>query len=84
MLSHAKIGTSTVQSRATAGVAGRDLHLLPAGIAGRLPRRRGTASLPLNSITARVPAISSRSCRGSTSTCGGLKPRRFSLTSKPP
>ena len=44
MLSYAKIGTSTVQSRATAGVAGRDLHLLPAGIAGRLPRRMGRHS----------------------------------------
>ncbi len=49
MLSYAKIGTSTVQSRATAGVAGGrcrcNLHLLPAGIAGRLPRRLGRHSL---------------------------------------
>ena len=44
MLSHAKIGTSTIQSRATAGTAGRDLHLLPAGFAGRLPRRLGRHS----------------------------------------
>ena len=44
MLSHAKIGTSTVQSRATAGVAGRNFHFLSAGIAGRLPRRMGRHS----------------------------------------
>ena len=44
MLSHAKIGTSTIQSRATAGVAGATYHLLPAGIAGRLPRRLGRHS----------------------------------------
>ena len=53
----------------------RDLHLLPAGIAGRLPRRAGTASSPPSSITARGPAISSRSCRGSTSICGGRRRR---------
>src|SRR4029079_8391193 len=35
----------------------------------------GTASSPPSSITARAPAISSRSCRGWTSICGGLKPR---------
>jgi molybdenum cofactor biosynthesis protein B len=39
MLSHAKIGTSTIQSRAHRGCCGGHLHLLPAGIAGRLPRR---------------------------------------------
>ena len=38
LLSHAKIGTSTIQSRATAGVAGATfIFCLPAGIAGRLP-----------------------------------------------
>ena len=51
----------------------RDLHLLPAGIAGRLPRRLGRHPRRRSSITARGPAISSRSCRGSTSICGGRK-----------
>jgi len=37
MLSHAKIGTSTIQSRANRRCRGRHLYLLPAGIAGRLP-----------------------------------------------
>ena len=46
MLSHAKIGTSTVQSPRHRRRGGRDLHLLPAGIARRLPRRLGRASSP--------------------------------------
>ena len=73
MLSHAKIGTSTIQSRATAGVAGATYHLLPAGIAGRLPRRLGRHSGRRSSITAPGPAISSRSCRGWTSICGARR-----------
>ncbi len=52
----------------------RDLHLLPAGLARRLPRRLGRdpgapARLPLP-----ARATSSRSCRGSTSICAA--PRR--------
>ena len=72
MLSHAKIGTSTVQSRATAGVAGATFIFCLPGSPGAC-RDGGTASSPPSSITARVPAISSRSCRGSTSICGGLR-----------
>ena len=53
----------------------RDLHLLPAGLARRLPRRLGRHSRPPSSTTARGPAISSRSCRGSTSICAGRKRR---------
>ena len=53
----------------------RDLYLLPAGIAGRLPRRAGTAFWPPSSITGRGPAISSRSCRGWTSICAARRRR---------
>ena len=58
----------------------RHLHLLPAGIARRLPRRLGRHSWPPSSITAPGPAISSRSCRGSMSICGGRRPRARRLT----
>jgi molybdenum cofactor biosynthesis protein B len=50
MLSHAKIGTSTIQSRATAGVAGTTFifccldRRVPAGRLGRYPR--GATRLP--------------------------------------
>ena len=37
MVSQAKIGTSAIQTRATAGVAGAHLHFLPAGLARCLP-----------------------------------------------
>ena len=74
MLSHAKIGTSTVQSRATAA-----LPVRPSSSACRDRRApvatAGTASWPPSSITAPGPVISSRSCRGSTSTCGGRRRR---------
>ncbi len=40
-ISFDKIGTSTIQSRATGGVAGNNLHLRAAGLARRLPRRLG-------------------------------------------
>jgi molybdenum cofactor biosynthesis protein B len=62
MVSFGKIGTSAIQTRATAGVAAA-----PA-------RTPGTTSSCTSSITATAPAISSRSCRGSTSTCAA--PRR--------
>ena len=45
-ISYDKIGTSTIQSRATAGLAERHLHLLPAGLARRLPRRLGRHPRP--------------------------------------
>ena len=40
-LSYAKIGTSTIQSRATAGVAGGTYLFALPGLAQRLPRRLG-------------------------------------------
>ena len=45
-ISFQKIGTSTIQSRACAGPDERDLHLLPAGLARRLPRRLGRHPRP--------------------------------------
>src|ERR1041384_5874076 len=76
MLSHAKIGASTVQSRATAGVAGGAFifsrrgagappTFCPAGSPGAPAATAGTASSARNSTYAPDPAISSRSCRGS-------------------
>ncbi len=63
MISYQKIETSTIQSRACGGVAPRDLYFLPAGFSrglqGRLERHPASG----NSITATVPATSSRSCR---------------------
>jgi len=72
MLSHAKIGASTIQSRATAGVAGATFIFCLPGSPGAC-RDGWTASSPPNSITARGPAILSRSCRGSMSICDGRK-----------
>ncbi len=51
MMSHAKIGTSTIQSRATAGVAGATFIFWSAGIAGGVQRRLGRYSRP----SARLP-----------------------------
>jgi molybdenum cofactor biosynthesis protein B len=65
MLSHAKIGTSTIQSRATAGVAGTTFIFCLPGSPGAC-RTAGTVSSRRNSITAPGRAISSRSCRGWT------------------
>jgi molybdenum cofactor biosynthesis protein B len=74
MLSHAKIGASTIQSRATAGRPAR--HLSSACRDRPAPAATaGTAFWRTSSIIARGPAISSRSCRGSMSTCGGRRPR---------
>ena len=65
-ISYDKIGTSTIQSRATAGLAGTTfIFVLPAHPAPA--RTRGTAFWQASSIIATGPAISSRSCRGSTS-----------------
>ena len=41
MLSYQKVGTSTIQSRATGGVAGGTYLFALPGIARRLPRRLG-------------------------------------------
>jgi len=74
MMSHAKIGTSTVQSRATAGVA----NALSSSACRARPAPAATAGTAFwrpSSTTARGPAISSRSCRGWTSTCAGRRPR---------
>ncbi len=72
MLSHAKIGASTIQSRATAGLAGTTfIFCLPARPVPAATA--GTASSPTNSTIAQNPATSSRSCRGSTSICGGRR-----------
>ena len=65
MLSYQTVGTSTVQSRACGGLGRRHFYLLPAGIAGRLRGRAGTASSCINSTIATAPAASSRSCRAS-------------------
>lgn len=68
-ISYDKIGTSTLQSRATAGSRTRPTcsccraHRAPAGTPG-------TGSWPSSSTTGTGPATSWRSCRVSTSTCG--------------
>ena len=67
-ISYDKIGTSTLQSRATGGVAGRDLHLRAAGLSRRLPGRLGRHPVRRSSTTGTGRAISSRSCPASTST----------------
>src|SRR4051812_3836856 len=74
MLSHAKIGTSTIQSRATAGVAGATYIFCLPGSPGAC-RDGWDGILKASSTTARVPAISSRSCRDLTSTCAGQRRR---------
>ena len=74
MLTYAKIGTSTIQSRATRAWRARPSSSVcrarpaPAATAG-------TGSWPFSSISGRGPATSSRSCRGWTSTCAGRKPK---------
>ena len=74
MLSHAKIGTSTIQSRATAGVAGATY--ISACRARPAPAATaGTASSQASSTTARAPATSSRSCRAWTSICAARRRR---------
>ena len=55
MVSHAKIGSSHDPVAGDRGHRGRDLHLLPAGLARRLPRRLGrdprpSARLPLPAV----------------------------------
>lgn len=64
-ISYDKIGTSTVQSRSTAGLANSTfIFVVPAR---RAPARtHGTASSRRNSTIVTSPAISSRSCLAST------------------
>jgi molybdenum cofactor biosynthesis protein B len=66
MLSHAKIGTSTIQSRATAGVAGTTFIFCLPGSPGAC-KDGWDGILRHSSITAPSRATSSRSCRGWTS-----------------
>ena len=65
-----KIGTSAVQSRATGGVAGGTYLFALPGSPGAC-RDAWDEILARSSITATGPAISSRSCRGSTNICDG-------------
>ena len=53
-ISFAKIGTSTIQSRATAGLVGHDLRLRPARLARRLPRCLGRHSQPATRLSAQA------------------------------
>ncbi len=81
-ISFPKIGTSTIQSRATAGVAGATyIFVLPARPAPA--RTLGTAFSRSSSITATGRAISWRSCRGSTSTCGAARRSSRAAQSSP-
>ena len=79
MISHAKIGTSAIQTRATAGVAGATYIFCLPGSPGAC-KDGWDGILCTSSITATGPATSSRSCRGSTSICAGRRrrARRFS------
>jgi molybdenum cofactor biosynthesis protein B len=64
MVSHAKIGTSAIQTRATAGVAGATYIFCLPGSPGAC-KTRGTRSWCTSSTTATARATSSRSCLGS-------------------
>lgn len=76
MVSFPKIGTSTVQSRATAGVMkGRSVCLLLRDLPSTA-RTAGTSFSSRSSIIRTSPAISSRSCRGLKSTRSAARPRR--------
>ena len=72
MVSHAKIGTSAIQTRATAGVAGATYIFCLPGSPGAC-RDAWDEILCTSSTTAIGPAISSRSCRGWTSICAGRR-----------
>jgi molybdenum cofactor biosynthesis protein B len=74
MVSAQKIGTSAIQTRATAGVAGATyISVCRARPAPAVTP--GTRSWCTSSTTATGRAISSRSCRGSTSICAAPRPR---------
>ena len=57
-ISFQKIGTSTMQSRATAGVANAHLHLRAARLDRRLQATAGTTSCASSSTSASGPATS--------------------------
>ena len=64
MISYEKIGTSAVQSRACAGVAGGTYLFALPGSPGRLPRRLGRHPRGAARLRGTGRATSSRSCRG--------------------
>ena len=72
MLSYQKIGTSTIQSRATAGVAGGTYLFALPGSPGAC-RDGWDEILVISSITATGRWNLSRSCRGSTSIYAGRR-----------
>ena len=72
-ISYDKIGTSTLQSRATAGVANATYVFVLPGSPGAC-RDAWDGILASSSTTGTAPATSSRSCRASTSTCAGAPP----------
>jgi molybdopterin adenylyltransferase len=81
MVSAQKIGTSAIQTRATAGVAGATYIFCVPGSPGAcrdawdeiLVHQLDYRYRPCNFVEGR--AISSRSCRGSTSICAAPRPR---------
>src|ERR1700751_2657942 len=77
IVSHAKIGTSAIQTRATAGAAGATyIFCLPGSPPRPAPAATpGTRSWCPSLTTAIAPATSSRSCPASTSTCAAPRPR---------
>jgi molybdenum cofactor biosynthesis protein B len=75
IVSMKKIGTSAIQSRACAGVAGGTYLFALPGSPGAC-RDAGTRSSARNSTIATGPAISSRSCPASTSICGAAETGR--------
>ncbi len=83
IVSMQKIGTSAVQSRATRRRGEGHLPVRAAGLARAPAATPGTRSSPRSSTTGTGPATSSRSCRGSTSTCGESDRRRRIPASKP-
>ena len=66
-ISYDKIGTSTIQSRATGGVVNATFVFVLPGSPGACQRRLGRHPRSRSSTTATCRATSSRSCRGSTS-----------------
>jgi molybdopterin adenylyltransferase len=72
MLSFQKIGTSAIQSRACAGVAGAPTSS-PCRARRAPAATPGTASSARSSTTATGPATSSRSCRASRSTAAASR-----------
>ncbi len=70
-ISYDKIGTSTIQSRASAGSDQPDLRLPAAGLDRRLQGCLGRHSQGRSSTIATCRAISWKSCRGWTSTSNG-------------